>query len=67
MRVWVLEVPVDEARDRAQTKAKGSLWAAVAAATAAVVALWRKQQAATKVNSIYYACISNLKVEVDLS
>lgn len=39
MRVWVLEVPVDEAKDRAQPKAKGSLWAAVAAATAAVVSL----------------------------
>lgn len=35
MRVWVLEVPVDEARDRLghtdRLKAKGSLWAAAAA------------------------------------
>lgn len=64
MRVWVLEVPVDGARDRLRHTQTDSRQRDLCGL---LLLLPGCTLADTKVNSIYYACIRNSKVEVDLS
>lgn len=67
MRVWVLEVPVDEARDRQRHTQTQSRTQGKRDLCGLLLLLLLHFGRHTKVNSIYYACIRNSKVEVDLS